>query len=277
MIIRSFSSRLLVPTARVLRVESRQWLANPTRLLSTSPILLAKRSKTSKKSTSASDTPASKRDAKKGSKNAPAVEDEDISVPMYDVKEYKQAADKIVEKFNEIVQQLRLGKADLNVLNRLKVQGYDNEKTQLDSVAQVTSRGGRQILITVYDPDMVTNIQRAILAANLNMNPVIDSTNRQNLLIPIPAPTAETRKETANAIKAAALKVRTGQNSSTAAIATLASAREDALVEIKKMKQASYSKDVVRSLETKIEALNKEYLTKIQKATDAAVKAVLSG
>lgn len=77
----------------------------------------------------------------------------DVLVPIYEPSEFKTAAENVVERFGKRVQELRLGKADLSVLNRLRVTAH-KEKYQLDEIAQVTTRGGRQILVSVYDPDV---------------------------------------------------------------------------------------------------------------------------
>ena len=62
----------------------------------------------------------------------------------------------------------------------------------LKSLAQVSVKDGKTLLVNVFDPLVVSSVEKAIRSAGLNLNPVPDANNR--LRVPIPKPTKETRE-----------------------------------------------------------------------------------
>ncbi|KAK9322957.1 ribosome recycling factor-domain-containing protein [Lipomyces orientalis] len=195
--------------------------------------------------------------------------EQDIEVAIYDPQSFKSSCDEILAHLKSQVQEVRMGKADLRTLSSLKVQ-VGKQKIVLDKLAQVSMRGGRHIVVSVYDPETVKAVSAGILAANLNMNPQVDPSNPQTLLIPVPPPTRESREATVKSIKTL---IESAQKS--VHTRSVHQERTKAMAAVKLMKQASYSKDMTTKLESQIEKINKEYLGKLSKMQDDAAQAVM--
>ncbi|KAJ8101563.1 ribosome recycling factor-domain-containing protein [Lipomyces tetrasporus] len=212
---------------------------------------------------------AQKKKAVKNPSSAKEVPEQDIEVAIYDPQSFKSSCDEILAHLKSQVQEVRMGKADLRTLSSLKVQ-VGKQKIVLDKLGQVSMRGGRHIVVSVYDPETVKAVSAGILAANLNMNPQIDPSNPQTLLIPVPPPTRESREATVKSIKAL---IESAQKS--VHTRSVHHERAKAMAAVKLMKQASYSKDMTTKLESQIEKINKEYLGKLSKMQDEAAQAVM--
>lgn len=75
----------------------------------------------------------------------------------------------------------------------VKVEAYGTLAT-LASIAQVSVRDPRALLVSVFDSAMATPVERAIRSAGLNLNPSVDSGGAGRILVPVPRPTRETRE-----------------------------------------------------------------------------------
>ncbi|KAK9373753.1 ribosome recycling factor-domain-containing protein [Lipomyces chichibuensis] len=215
---------------------------------------------------------AQKKKAVKSSKSSKHYDDdeqEDIEVVVYNPQSFKSSCDEILTDLKSQIQEARMGRGDLKTLNSLKVQ-VGKQKIVLENLGQVSIRSGRHIVVSVYDPETVKAVSAGILSANLNMNPQIDPSNPQILLIPIPPPTRESRETTVKSVKSLIDSAQKSvQNRS------IHQERTKAMAAVKLMKQASYSKDMTMKLESQIEKINKEYLTKLSKMQDEATQAIM--
>ena len=112
----------------------------------------------------------------------------------------KQAEDKM-HKAVEVVRQefvkIRTGKATTALLDGVKVEYYGN-LSPLNQVANVSTPDVHTIAITPWDKNMVHPIEKAIIAANLGLNPIVDSTM---VRVPIPPLNEERRKELVKLVK----------------------------------------------------------------------------
>jgi ribosome recycling factor len=86
---------------------------------------------------------------------------------------------------------LRAGKANLAILESVRVDSYGS-KVPLNQVATLAVPEARLITLAPWDPKQIGAIERAILEANLGLNP---SNDGRLIRIPIPALTEERRKE----------------------------------------------------------------------------------
>jgi ribosome recycling factor len=86
---------------------------------------------------------------------------------------------------------LRAGKANLAILEPVRVDSYGS-KVPLNQVATLAVPEARLITLAPWDPKQIGAIERAILEANLGLNP---SNDGRVIRIPIPALTEERRKD----------------------------------------------------------------------------------
>ncbi|KAK9447954.1 ribosome recycling factor-domain-containing protein [Limtongia smithiae] len=212
-----------------------------------------------------------KKPNKKGPRAPVNDKSEDVEiVEIYDLQVFQEKCNKLIKQFTEKAQEVRMGQADVKVLSALKVPIPQSATTEyLSNMAEVALRGGRQLVVSIYDPDMVDAVSKTIIRANLNMNPQVDPANRQTLIIPVAAPTRESRERVIKVLRSEYDKTR-GNNRG------LASAREEALDELKKMSKAGHSIDVVRKLRKDIEKIAKTTTDKLTKVIDDASKLVMS-
>jgi ribosome recycling factor len=107
------------------------------------------------------------------------------------IKDAKGRMDKTIETLRSELAKIRTGKATTVLLDSIKVDYYGN-MVPLNQVGNVSVLDAHTLAITPWEKQMVQIVDKAILEANLGLNPISDGTN---LKIPIPALNEERRKE----------------------------------------------------------------------------------
>lgn len=113
------------------------------------------------------------------------------------IKDAKERMDKSIEAFRSEISKIRTGKATTALLDGVKVDYYGSP-TPLNQAANVSVLDAHTLSITPWDKNMVGEIDRAILVADLGLNPVNDGTN---IKVPIPPLTEERRKDLVKLVK----------------------------------------------------------------------------
>jgi ribosome recycling factor len=167
-----------------------------------------------------------------------------------DLQSYRDRMDKAVAALKEEFNGLRTGRANVGLLDPVQVQAYGSS-APLNSVAAISVPEPRMIAVSVWDKSMVGPVEKAIRAAGLGLNPIVDG---QTLRIPVPPLTEERRKELAKLA---------GKYAEQQKIA-IRNIRRDANDDLKKAEKAS---DISQDDQKKME-------TEVQKDTDAAIKRV---
>ncbi|MBI1807705.1 MAG: ribosome recycling factor [Ignavibacteria bacterium] len=112
----------------------------------------------------------------------------------------KQTEDKM-HKAVEVVRQefvkIRTGKATTALLDGVKVDCYGTQMS-LNQVANVSTPDVHSISVQPWDKNMVGPIEKAIIAANLGLNPIADGSM---VRVPIPPLNEERRKELVKLVK----------------------------------------------------------------------------
>lgn len=168
-------------------------------------------------------------------------------------------ANAIIEKAKERFEQshsslarefasIRAGRANASLLDRIQVEYY-GAMIPLNQLASITVPEARVLLISPFDKSSLKDIEHAINASDLGINPANDGSV---IRLVIPALTEETRKALAKDVK------KVGENAKVA----IRNIRRDAMDEAKKQEKA---KEIT---EDELKVLEKD----IQKATDEAVK-----
>ena len=167
-----------------------------------------------------------------------------------DLKSYRDRMDKAVSALKEEFSGLRTGRANVGLLDPVSVEAYGST-APLNSVAAISVPEPRMISVNVWDKSMVGPVEKAIRAAGLGLNPIVDG---QTLRIPVPALTEERRKELAKLA---------GKYAEQQKIA-VRNVRRDANDDLKKAEKAS---EISQDEQKKMEA-------EVQKDTDAAIKRI---
>ena len=92
---------------------------------------------------------------------------------------------------------VRAGRANPALLDRIQVSYY-GMPTPLEQLANISVPDPRQLLISPFDPKSVGDIERAILEANIGINPTNDG---KVIRLVIPQLTEERRKELTKVVK----------------------------------------------------------------------------
>ncbi|MCW5588428.1 MAG: ribosome recycling factor [Legionellales bacterium] len=108
-----------------------------------------------------------------------------------------QRMKKSVETFKNNLAKIRTGRAHPSLLEHITVLYYGNP-SPLNQVASVTAADARSLMITPWEKNMVEPIEKAIMNADLGLNPV---TVGMNIRVPLPALTEERRKEMTKVVR----------------------------------------------------------------------------
>jgi ribosome recycling factor len=110
-----------------------------------------------------------------------------------DLPKYRDRMDKAVAALKEEFGSLRTGRASASLLDQVMVDAYGSTMP-LNQCGSVSVPEPRSITVSVWDKALVTPVEKAIRAAGLGFNPVVEG---QNLRIPVPPLTEERRKDLA--------------------------------------------------------------------------------
>ena len=167
-----------------------------------------------------------------------------------DVTTYRDRMDKAVGALKEEFSGLRTGRANAGLLEPVRVEAYGST-SPLTAVAAISVPEPRMISVNVWDKSMVVAVEKAIRAAGLGLNPIVDG---QTLRIPVPPLTEERRKD---------LVKLAGKYAEQQKIA-VRNVRRDANDDLKKAEKAT---EISQDEQKKMEA-------EVQKDTDAAIKRI---
>ena len=157
---------------------------------------------------------------------------------------------KSVESLQHAFAKIRTGRARPGILDTVMVSYYGND-TPLRQVANVTVEDSRTLALSVFDKSMIQAVEKAILVADLGLNPATSGTT---IRVPMPALTEETRKGYTKQAR---------QESENARVA-VRNIRRDALAQLKDLvKEKEISEDEER-----------RGADEIQKITDHAIEEI---
>ena len=108
-----------------------------------------------------------------------------------DLKTFRDRMDKSVSALKDEFAGLRTGRANAGLLDPVQVEAYGST-SPLNAVAAISVPEPRMISVSVWDKGMVVAVEKAIRAAGLGLNPIVDG---QTLRIPVPPLTEERRKD----------------------------------------------------------------------------------
>ena len=107
------------------------------------------------------------------------------------IKDLHARIQKTLEHFRADLMTIRTGRANLHLLDPVKVDYYGTT-TPLNQVATLSVADARLITVKPWEKNLIPTIEKAIRDANLGLNPMSD---KDLVRVPIPALTEERRKE----------------------------------------------------------------------------------
>jgi len=161
----------------------------------------------------------------------------------------KEHMDKSIDHTRVEFSRLRAGKAMPSVLDGVMVDYYGSN-VPLNQIANVSTPDARTLVVQPWEKTMIPVIEKAIMQANLGLNPQNDGVI---IMIAVPPLTEERRAGLVKQVKAEA-------EQSKIAIRNL---RKDANEKIKKLQKDGMSEDLAKDAEVDVQKLVDIYIKKV--------------
>ncbi|EKB7620272.1 ribosome recycling factor [Enterococcus faecalis] len=166
----------------------------------------------------------------------------------------KEKMTKAEESLRRELGQIRAGRANASLLDRIQVEYY-GAPTPVNQLASINIPEARVLMITPFDKNFIADIEKAIQMSDIGISP----TNDGNVIrLVIPQLTEERRKELAKDVK------KEAENSKVA----VRNVRRDAMDELKKaQKNGDITEDELRSFEKDVQKLTDDSIKNIDAIT----------
>lgn len=175
--------------------------------------------------------------------------------------EYEKKMKKTVEVLQSQFAAVRAGRANAAVLDPIKVDYY-GVPTPIPQIATVSTPDPRTIVIQPWDASTLKDIERAIQASELGINPNNDG---RVIRLVFPQPTEERRKELAKQVSKYAEEAKVA----------VRNVRREALDDFKAMKKKSeITEDDLKVMEKDLQKMTDDYISKIEKLTEKKEKEI---
>ncbi len=168
------------------------------------------------------------------------------------IKDAEQRMLKSIESMRSEMAKIRTGRASPALVDHLSVDYYGVD-TPISQVANITVQDARTLAVQPWEKNMVPVVEKAIISANLGLNPV---TTGDLIRIPMPPLTEERRREM---VKVASSE---GENGKVA----IRNIRRDANGDFKSLlKDKDISEDDDKRAHDRVQELTDKYVTEIDK------------
>ena len=161
----------------------------------------------------------------------------------------KEQMAEAISHLENVLGKIRAGKANPQMLRTVKVDYYGT-LTPLSQAANVSTPDAQTISVQPFDKSLITEIEQAIVDANLGFSP---SNNGERVIINVPPLTEDRRRDL---VKQAKVEIENAKVS-------VRNIRQKANDEMKKLGKEGLSEDVVRDAEASVQELTNTYSNKI--------------
>lgn len=171
--------------------------------------------------------------------------------------------DKVVERLEVNFSEIRAGRANPAILNKVQVEYY-GAMSPLTQIASISVPEARLIVIQPWDKSLLSQIVRAIEMAEIGINPMNDG---QVIRLNFPELTEERRKDLVKEVK------KLSEESKVA----IRNVRRDEMDLVKaQLKNSEISEDEAKSDEAKIQKKTDDYVAKIDEITAKKEKDIMT-
>lgn len=185
--------------------------------------------------------------------------EDDVKLVLEDASD---KMDKALDHLDRELSKVRAGKANPKMLDGVMVDYYGS-MTPLAQVANINTPDPRTIAIQPWEKGMIPVIEKAIMAANLGMNP---DNNGELVRINVPPLTEERRKELVKMAKKLAEDSRIG----------VRNARREAMDEFKKLLKAGLPEDMEKDAADQAQKLTDRYMKKVDEMLEGKEKDIMT-
>ena len=177
--------------------------------------------------------------------------------------EIKEKMDKSIDNLNEKFSEVRAGRANPAILNKVKIDYYGTP-TPINQVAGVSVPEARLIVIQPWDMSILKEIEKAILASDIGINPNNDG---KVIRLAFPELNEERRKELVKDIKKLAEECKVA----------IRNTRRDGMDLAKKhQKDGEMTEDELKQAENEIQKLTDKSIEEIDRLLENKEKEIMA-
>ncbi len=178
---------------------------------------------------------------------------------MADYQEFEGKMKKSLDFLSQQFATVRAGRANAGVLDQIQVSYYGSP-TPIQQVASVSTPDARTLMIQPWDSSVLREIEKAIQASELGINPQNDG---KVIRLVFPQLTEDRRKDLAKQVK------KYGEEAKVA----VRNIRRDAMEKFKKQQKASeITEDDYKTIEKDIQKMTDDYIKKVDALTEKKEK-----
>ena len=180
-----------------------------------------------------------------------------------DYSEIEEKMEKAIESLEQRLSEVRAGRANPAILNKVRINYYGTP-TPINQVAGISVPEARLIVIQPWDVSILKEIEKAILASDIGINPNNDG---KVIRLAFPELNEERRKELVKEVKKMAEEAKVA----------IRSIRREGIDENKvKQKEGEITEDELKAEEVKIQKITDEYVEKIDNILEQKEKEIMS-
>ena len=180
-----------------------------------------------------------------------------------DFTNMKEKMEKTINNFTERLAEIRAGRANPAILNKIKIDYYGTP-TPINQVAGISVPEARLIVIQPWDMSVLKEIEKAILASDIGINPNNDG---KVIRLAFPELNEERRKEIVKDIR------KMGEEAKVAVRNT----RREGIDKAKSMqKNSEITEDELKQAENEIQKMTDKYIEEIDTVLEKKEKEVMS-
>ena len=180
-----------------------------------------------------------------------------------DYTSIEEKMNKTIHVFEENLAEVRAGRANPAILNKIKVDYY-GVATPIQQVAGISVPEARLIVIQPWDASLLKEIEKAILASDIGLNPNNDG---KVIRLSFPELNEERRKELVKGIRKTAEEAKVA----------IRSIRREGIEEFKKkQKESEITEDELHEAEEKVQKITDKKIEEIDQILANKEKEILS-
>ncbi len=169
---------------------------------------------------------------------------------------------KAVQHTRDALAKIRAGKAMPAMLEGVQVEYY-GAMTPLSQVASISTPDARTISIKPWEKNIIPEIEKAIMNANLGLNPQNDG---ELVRINVPALTEERRE----------MLVKQAKNEGENGKISIRNARKETNDALKKLKNDGVSEDAIKGAEDEVQKLTDKHIVEIDHILELKEKDIMT-
>jgi ribosome recycling factor len=185
---------------------------------------------------------------------------------MIEVKETlgkaQEKMDEAVLYLEEALAHIRAGKANIKILDGIRVDSYGS-MVPLNQVAAINTPDARTIAIKPWDKTMFRPIEKAIMDSNVGITP---ENNGEIIRLGIPPLTEERRKQLAK---------QCGKEAEQAKV-SIRNTRREIIEKLKKGVKDGLSEDLEKDAEADMQKMHDKYIKKVDELLAAKEKEIMT-